>query len=236
MSKKGNPVKATGGFKLQNLPRGHLHIDQYKRVLRYYERFKEINEGRQRGATFEGQEDDMLAFFMNCHHLKDWVVRDFFIDKADPNYARYAPMCSRLSTEVDRFVDENDCLRLCADICNGTKHLHRTESLHYGEAVRVRTEVHIDETKDDPEVKRVWKFISESGKVWDAFELATDCVSKWKEFLDAHKDMFQKMMARPIEGYSDTHSDLPKDKDDVPGDTRRMAFLVKQRFHSPDSL
>jgi hypothetical protein len=136
---------------LRNSPRGYLHIEQYQRVIRLYKRFKQINDGTQKGATFEGQEDDMLAFFLNCHHLKDWVIQDFYVDKSHPDYAMYC----RLRDEVVRLIDSNDCLKLCADICNGAKHLRRDEASHFGEALRVRTEVHVDETEDDFTVKRV---------------------------------------------------------------------------------
>jgi hypothetical protein len=199
MTKKGNAPKHNGIVQLQNLPRGIFHREQYRRILRYYERLKTIYDGRQKGAKFEYQDDDMLAFFMNCHHLKDWIIQDFYVDDSHPDHAKYSAMVSRLSDEVDRFVDSHDCLKLCADICNGAKHLRRLEPLHFGETIKVRTEVHIDDKDDHPSVKRVWKIISASGKEWDALDLATDCVKKWTSFLKDHEEMFQEMIGRQEE-------------------------------------
>ena len=81
---------------LRNLPRGKLCIDQLNRVIRWYRRFQQINEGIQKSASFEGQYDDMLAFFMNCYHLKDWIKNDISDDS--------------LNTVVEDYINQNDCL------------------------------------------------------------------------------------------------------------------------------
>ena len=36
---------------------------------------------------------------MNCHHLKDWVIQDFFVEFSDPDIAKYC----RLSVECQCF-------------------------------------------------------------------------------------------------------------------------------------
>ena len=189
-----------------NLPRGYLHVEQYKRVLRWYKRFKEINDGKRLDDDFNCQDDDMLAFFMNCHHLKDWVIQDFFVEASDPDIAKYC----RLRDEVVRFVDSNECLMICSNICNGAKHLRRQESPHFKESLRVRTEIHIDETIKNPPVKRVWKITSESRKEWDAFELTSECVKKWHEFLNNHANLIRELSrhsfpAQGRDGVDDTY-------------------------------
>jgi hypothetical protein len=98
--------------------RGTMYIDQFERVLRWYERFKEINDGCQGQAQFDYQYDDMLAFFLNCHHLKDWIKRDFEFEKTHHDFTEY----KQLQADVEKFVSENECLSLCAGICNGAKH------------------------------------------------------------------------------------------------------------------
>ena len=210
---------------MHNLPRGRLYTEQYNRVLRYYERFKLINDGRQKGASFEGQYDDMLGFFMNCHHLKDWVIQDFYTDKGDPNHPKYC----RLRDEIVGFIDSNDCLKLCADICNGAKHLHRDEPLHFGEDIRVREEVHIDVTVDNPPVRRAWKITSESGKEWDAFELATECVTKWKEFFAGHKKNFQALTDFPEEGSTSGIADMSTIETNVVGSAHSVMYRIAHK-------
>jgi hypothetical protein len=159
-------------IQLRNLPRGRLCIDQLERVIRWYYRFQQINEGRQTGASFEGQYDDMLAFFMNCYHLKDWIKNDI----SDTS----------LNAAVEDYINQNACLKLCADICNGAKHLNLTHS-RFGEGTSIRTEVHLDESLENPPVIRKWYITSDSGQIFDSFDIATQCVQKWVEFFNQHE-------------------------------------------------
>ena len=182
---------------LRNISRGNLHKDQYQRVLRWYERFRNINDGRQVGAQFECQYDEMLAFFMNCYHLKDWIKRDFELEKNHHDYIEF----NQVRDEIERFISDNECLALCADLCNGAKHCSVDEKRHrFIEPTLVRSVVYVDEKEPDKYVKRGWMLISESGKEYDAFDLATQCVKKWKEFLDNHKKQIEKITLSVEEG------------------------------------
>ncbi len=157
---------------LRNLPKGQLCIDQLYRVFRWYDRFKEINGGTQKDASFEGQFDDVLAFFMSCYHLKDWIKNDI--------------SNTHLNRVVEDYIDQNDCLKLCADICNGAKHLDLTHS-RFGEETSMRTEVHLDLFQPNPPVIRKWYIKSDSGQEFDAFDVATQCVKRWVDFFNQHK-------------------------------------------------
>lgn len=159
-------------------------------MLRWYERFREINDGRRGRTQFEYQYDEMLAFFMNCHHLKDWIKRDFELEKSHHDYIEY----KKVRDEIEKFINDNECLTLCADLCNGAKHCTLGENEpRFSEPTAVLTEVYIDENDPDKYVKKAWIIISASGKEYDAFDLATQCVKKWKEFLDDHKKQIKKM-------------------------------------------
>ena len=157
---------------LRNLPRGRLCIDQLERVIRWYHRFQQINEGRQTGASFEGQYDDMLAFFMNCYHLKDWIKNDI----SDAS----------LNAVIEDYINQNVCLKLCADICNGAKHLDANRS-RFGEETSIRTEVHLDESQENSPVIRKWYITMNSGEVFDSFDIATQCLTKWVDFFNQHE-------------------------------------------------
>jgi len=158
---------------LRNLPKGSLCIDQLHRVSRWYERFREIDSGTQKGASFEGQFDDVLAFFMNSYHLKDWIKNDI----SDTN----------LNQIVEKYINDNDCLKLCADICNGAKHLDLTHS-RFGGDTSMRTEIHLDLSQENPPVIRKWYIKSHTGQEFDAFDIATQCVKKWVDFFNQHEN------------------------------------------------
>jgi len=144
-------------------------------------------------ADFDGQYDDMLAFFMNCFHLKDWIIQDFYVEEGHPNHSKFCD----IKKEVEQFIWDKECLRLCADICNGAKH-YRLKNLRLGEATKIRTEIHLDETVDILQVKRIWTITSESGKEWNSFELATECMTTWRDFLNSNQVKWNQLMNYPL--------------------------------------
>lgn len=52
-------------------------------------------------------QDFIFVFFQNCYHLREWLHSTSRIPKA----------------EIDQLYSTTKELRLCRDICNGTKHL-----------------------------------------------------------------------------------------------------------------
>ncbi len=77
--------------------------EQYERVKRY---LKRIQYGEQKDTT--DYMDDLYSFFINCHHLKDWVKKD---------------KSTRLTNdEVDDFVKSKLSLRICAALATASKH------------------------------------------------------------------------------------------------------------------
>jgi len=131
--------------------------------MRWYERFEQIHNGFDKRG-FENKKDDILAFFMNCFHLKDWIRYD-----TDIPYQ-----------EVENFVNENDCLKYCADIANGSKHLSLSRRRKTSESDILRTAVIIDKEKQQAiPLLIIW---DSQGNIKDTFEIATEAVEKWREF------------------------------------------------------
>jgi hypothetical protein len=147
--------------------------EQFYRLKRWYQRLEMINNNQIKNfnSTYH-YEDEFYAFFLNCYHLKDWIKNDeSIISKGD----------------VEDFINKNNCLRICADICNGQKHLklHRTRS----ECIPKlgKRDLHFEYKKENPST---WSMIgmkfyikTEIGII-DAFELASDCMEKWQEFIE----------------------------------------------------
>jgi hypothetical protein len=80
---------------------------QYERMIRWYKKFEEIDYNYQN--KLDEYLDIAYAFFMNCYHLKDWIINDTNIDLP--------------RNDVEEYVNITECLSVCADICNGLKHL-----------------------------------------------------------------------------------------------------------------
>jgi hypothetical protein len=91
----------------------YAYLEQYRRMMRSYERFASIDRGRVYDPSSdnyeENYEDEVFAFFLNCYHLKDWIKND--------------EGAGVVLSDVESFINSNNPLRLCADICNSHKHL-----------------------------------------------------------------------------------------------------------------
>jgi hypothetical protein len=79
-------------------------------MKRWYERFAAIDQGRPHDVDSDNYLDEIYAFFLNCYHLKDWIKCDSAVPVKDQQ-------------AVEDHITANRSLRLCADICNASKHL-----------------------------------------------------------------------------------------------------------------
>jgi hypothetical protein len=140
--------------------------EQFERMKRSYERFKEINQGKEHNQHSEYCHDDMYSFFLNCYHLKDWIKNDESIELPKGT--------------VEDFINKHDCMRLCADICNGIKHLNR-ENDRSGKDPKFGGR-HITFNVSESIIKIKFSILTKDGTI-DAFELATECIQKWEKFI-----------------------------------------------------
>lgn len=77
---------------------------QYERMQRSFERLK-----REYRSSIE-YDDDLLHFFMDCWHLKDWIKNDTRLPKT-------------LQDAIESEVKSHLSLEVAADLANGWKHL-----------------------------------------------------------------------------------------------------------------
>jgi hypothetical protein len=149
--------------------------EQWDRVGRYLRRFEAIKRGREYD-DFEALRDDALAFFQNCHHLKDHLVKDHAVK----------------GRHVNGLLKRTPALQLCADLANAAKHLELDEDRPRGWQTQhpafgnkdVRLEV-----GGSPSAKvgvDYW-VTTDDGARRDAFTLATECVAAWEAFLKGRR-------------------------------------------------
>jgi len=144
--------------------------EQYNRLNRLYESFKEINDGKIHDKSSEFYQDVVYAFFMNCHHLKDWIKNDLAAASVKDN--------------VENYINNNPDLRLCADICNGVKHLRR-DSNRSGERPefgKKKAKLYIESGPITIALK--YEIKTDSGTI-DAFDLATKYIKAWGIFIQS---------------------------------------------------
>jgi len=149
------------------------YIEQYERMRRSYDRFREIKPGLTDKISSD-YEDNVYAFFLHCYHLKDWVKNDTSVKSRMPN----------IGTAVEHFINGSEALSLCQDLCNSLKGLELKRSssgeratfglkqyhhrLGLGSGRSIRLEWLVERTNKPP---------------IDAFELATECIAEWDKFL-----------------------------------------------------
>ena len=193
------------------------YIEQYQRMMRFYDRMNEKCEKRHEISNIcdqiPGTEDTLIgsnkpaivytskdiielipkyidkndlveescdmiyAFFQNCFHLKDWIK----VDKPE------------LKGKVERlFEKENQnpnfrCMKICADLCNGSKHCELTRK----ELIRIdpNTDVDVRMLKasfnfmdDNLSFYINYEILSDNDS-YDVLELAGRCIAKWDEFM-----------------------------------------------------
>lgn len=107
---------------------------------------------------------------MNCYHLKDWIRND--------------PGAGQLKENVEAWINKSEALSICADLCNGLKHLTR-ESSRSGKNPRFGPKVHRFAYGEEPQGISVGFLIETDTHCYDAFGLAGVCLLDWQAFLDS---------------------------------------------------
>ncbi|MFD1940581.1 hypothetical protein ACFSKW_54920 [Nonomuraea mangrovi] len=89
--------------------------EQYDRMLRSHKRLISLASGS--SASSDEAKDALFHFFQDAFHLRDWLYHD-----TDPGL-RSKVAQDELKYSAHSIIKTNPILQLCADLCNGTKHL-----------------------------------------------------------------------------------------------------------------
>lgn len=132
-------------------------------MLRWYEKC----EGCHKGECYTSWSDALdfiLAFFVFCYHLRDYVVETGHIKQHD----------------IDALIQANIYMRICRDVCNRIKHhtIRRNPSIDADWSIG-REYV--------PWGERGEKFFVIADDKRDAMDVVRGCVRFWNEIVDAGK-------------------------------------------------
>lgn len=149
---------------------GAKYQEQWERTKRWFNLFKEINDGKPHTKPSDYNDDVVYAFFMNCFHLKDWIKHDHMISPKQ---------------KVEDFIRNNDSMQKCGDITNGIKHL--TLTFHHSPKDPKFGPKNITLTvgPEEPIIKTKYVITTNIGTE-DAFQLASDCVKEWENYIKAN--------------------------------------------------
>lgn len=162
-------VQAAAGMTgyMHQLDRARRFLD---RVQRHFDDWNDMND-----VEFQ---DDMWSFFQHCWHIKDWVKNDPQVWPAQVK-------------AVSDMAHGSATLKICQDLCNGTKHLelkspksgvgasHKRVDIYIGPGEgRFELDCMIDDGLGNPV----------SGK-----QLARDCIAEWEGILQAQGLAIERM-------------------------------------------
>lgn len=143
--------------------------EQFNRVLRWYKRFEEINNGTIHDRSSDFYQDLIYAFFQNCHHLKDWISKD------DEN--QLSEKC------LDQFIDSHYELKIAAALCIGSKHLEITNK-HFDKNTEIeKRDYKVGVGNGAVSISIKFTIYTSSGR-FDAFDIATRCIILWRQFFN----------------------------------------------------
>lgn len=147
------------------------YAEQYARTQRWYVRFQDIVNGKTHEVESDNYIDDVYAFFMNCYHIRDWLIKD--------------PINPLTQSIVDNHINST-ILAVCADICNSIKHLSLDRTPRSGPAPTFGTKTYGLNLSVGNEAKITLQefWVHTSVGAINAFELATQCMSAWEAFLN----------------------------------------------------
>lgn len=146
--------------------------DQYERLKRWFLRVEDVEDGL-KNQEFDAAKfkDDYLAFFQNCYHLKDHLLNDSAANVTE--------------SDLDSFIATTSCMSICADICNGTKHLTLNGSGWSGENPEMADGAIVTDNIATGVVSASYSVHTDTGEK-DAFELAKNCMDAWETFMKKH--------------------------------------------------
>ncbi len=146
--------------------------EQWDRMLRYRERVRVATQTYTTGGSTDDRRDDVLAFFQNCYHLKDWL-------KNDP--------ATRLLVKggVEQLIKNSDELKIVADLTNGAKHLDLSAGPFPPKTGDPSTAL----TRTDVNILigaggRHTFYVSSKGKQYEALSLADEALRQWTKYLN----------------------------------------------------
>jgi hypothetical protein len=133
-------------------------------MMRWHKRVMATAQGG--AAPDEEHLDDLYAFFVTCHHLRDWLENDKSVAAAARG-------------DLKALIHRERCLQVCADIANGWKHLRRHEGRAYVDA-----RAHV--TLAGSVVNEA--FVADSAAIFadgvmEALPIVSECINAWEGFL-----------------------------------------------------
>ena len=162
-------------------------MEQIERTRRYLNRLRSIYRGVPH--TQDNREyytDDVYSFFIHCYHIRDWIVQLNIVGVSEK--------------DVDTFINAHKELRICADLCNGTKHCVLTRNMRTDRQPHLAGKSFTSIGMPDQICTIKGKFRILSGNEYhDALDIAESCMRLWDDFVASLKESANRRLG-PADG------------------------------------
>ncbi|MBU2555541.1 MAG: hypothetical protein KKF98_13885 [Bacteroidetes bacterium] len=146
----------------------------------WYGQIERMERFKKRSIEADNVDDSLdfsFAFFQSCYHLREWIPTFESIDKAE------------WSKKWKKFINNNDCIRYCRDLCNVSKHMTiDVDKASITANVIITREYEEDESENG---KFLGWTLHIDNKEMDFFKLMEDCTEAWKKFIK--EDLFESL-------------------------------------------
>jgi len=149
--------------------------EQFNRIVRLrknLDAYTKITDG-----NFEEAVDKCTSFFIQCYHLRDWLIKSGVSKSA-----------------VDSFVRGKLCLSLCRDMANKQKHqsIDRYKPDNSFVDFQVGVSTPISRFRDPlKQVSKLGVDVWEYGYPLDVLDVADQCIKDWSNFIESHQERMQ---------------------------------------------
>jgi len=140
---------------------------QYYRMRRWFEKFQKTQPGNFEDPQINEEHDILYACFQNIFYMKDWLHHSAKISKA----------------ELNNFININLELKICRDICNGTKHFNLNSASVDDDFTIIREYNPFHKILEQDECHLI---ILTGGHKFELKHLAWQCINLWDEFIRDH--------------------------------------------------
>ncbi len=117
--------------------------------------------------------DDVYSFFVHCNHLRDWVLH---LNKIGIN-----------KSDIIEFIRENKPIQICADLANYAKHCRLEQKLWSGDQPHIGLSTHQSANMHNELGVKSEFIIFLGNESFDALEIAEQCWSLWRTFINKYK-------------------------------------------------
>ncbi len=155
------------------------YLAQLQKIRRSFDRLKKCfkEEAQKETAVISNPEirDLCTSLFEEVYHFKDWIKNDHEV----PN---------GIKDKLEAFINSNEYLSICADICNQSKHkklTSRRSKIKKYENVIIHTKLDLDQLTGFSTSYSATIKIDDNQ--YDALAFAEEAINAWSKFLKKNK-------------------------------------------------